>query len=100
LAFTLIAKLRPAGRRRLVELSSDGLTETAAPPPSVAAARDLRRAARHTAYAAGQAGVVAHLAAHERGAAAGAIKAARADAPASGEAEAQPRARVTLVRRP
>ena len=32
---------------------------------AMAAARDLRGAARHAAYAAGQAGVVAHVAAHE-----------------------------------
>ena len=51
-----------------------------------AAARDLRGAARHAAYAAGQAGVVAHVAAHELGAAAYAIKAARAAAP-DGESE-------------
>ena len=43
-----------------------------------AAARDLRGAPRHAAYAAGQAAVVAHVAAHELGAAAYAIKAARA----------------------
>ena len=36
---------------------------------------------RHAAYAAGQAAVVAHVAAHELGAAAYAIKAARAAAP-------------------
>ena len=52
-----------------------------------AAARDLRGAARHAAYAAGQAGAVAHVAAHELGAAAYAIKAARAGAP-EGEGEA------------
>src|SRR6059036_1850562 len=45
---------------------------------AMAAARDLRGAARHAAYAAGQAGVVPHVAAHELGAAAYAIKAARA----------------------
>jgi hypothetical protein len=45
------------------------------------AARDLRGAARYAAYAAGQAGVVAHVAAHELGAAAYAIKAVRAAAP-------------------
>jgi hypothetical protein len=44
------------------------------------AARDLRGAARNAAYAAGQAGAVAHVAAHELGAAAYAIKAARAAA--------------------
>jgi thymidine phosphorylase len=54
---------------------------------AMGAARDLRGAARHAAYAAGQAGVVAHVAAHELGAAAYAIKAARAAAP-SGAGEA------------
>src|SRR5918993_1538116 len=49
---------------------------------AMGAARDLRGAPRHAAYAAGQAGVVAHVAAHELGAAAYAIKAARAAAPA------------------
>lgn len=44
------------------------------------AARDLRGAARHAAYAAGQAAAVGHVAAHELGAAAYAIKAARAAA--------------------
>jgi thymidine phosphorylase len=47
---------------------------------AMSAARDLRGAARHAAYAAGQAGAVAHVAAHELGAAAYAIKAARAAA--------------------
>jgi thymidine phosphorylase len=47
---------------------------------AMGAARDLRGAARHAAYAAGQAGVVAHVAAHDLGAAAYAIKAARAAA--------------------
>jgi len=47
----------------------------------MAAARDLSGAPRHAAYAAGQAAVVAHVAAHELGAAAYAIKAARAAAP-------------------
>ena len=46
-----------------------------------AAARDLSGAARHAAFAAAQAGLVAHVAAHELGAAAYAIKAARAAAP-------------------
>src|SRR5437667_2704676 len=47
---------------------------------AMAAARDLSGAARHAryaAYAAGQAAVVAHVAAHELGAAAYAIKAVR-----------------------
>jgi hypothetical protein len=46
-----------------------------------AAARVLSGAARHAAFAAGQAAAVAHVAAHELGAAAYAIKAARAGAP-------------------
>lgn len=57
---------------------------------AMGAARDLRGAPRHAAYAAGQAAVVAHVAAHELGAAAYAIKAARAAAPdgqAAGERE-------------
>ena len=53
---------------------------------AMGAARDLRGAPRHAAYAAGQAGVVAHVAAHDLGAAAYAIKAARAGA-AEGEGE-------------
>src|SRR5215467_6812907 len=48
---------------------------------AMGAARDLRGAARFATYAAGQAAVVAHVAAHELGAAAYAIKAARAAAP-------------------
>ena len=55
---------------------------------AMGAARDLRGAARFAAYAAGQAGVVAHVAAHELGAAAYAIKAARAAAPDSEEEHA------------
>jgi hypothetical protein len=51
---------------------------------SMAAARLLRGAPRYAAYAAGQAAVVAHVAAHELGAAAYAIKAARAAAPEGG----------------
>jgi hypothetical protein len=46
-----------------------------------AAARELSGAARHAAYSAGQSAAVAHVAAHELGAAAYAIKAARASAP-------------------
>jgi hypothetical protein len=48
---------------------------------AMGAARNLRGAARHAAYASGQAGAVAHVAAHELGAAAYAIKAARAAVP-------------------
>ncbi len=50
------------------------------------AARALTGAARHAGYAAGQAAAVTHVAAHELGAAAYAIKAARAAAP-TGEGE-------------
>jgi immunity protein 5 of polymorphic toxin system len=46
-----------------------------------AAGRDLSAAPRHAAYAAGQAAAVGHVAAHELGAAAYAIRAARAAAP-------------------
>jgi hypothetical protein len=45
-----------------------------------AAARNLSGAARHAAYAAGQAAAVGHVAAHELGAAAYAVRAARAAA--------------------
>ena len=55
---------------------------------AMAAARGRRGAARHAAFAAGQAAVVAHVAAHELGAAAYAIKAARAAAVPGGEDEA------------
>jgi thymidine phosphorylase len=48
---------------------------------AMGAARELQGAARYAAYAAGQAGAVAHVAAHELGAAAYAIKAVRAAAP-------------------
>ena len=53
---------------------------------AMSAARPLSGAARHAAYAAGQAAVVAHVAAHDLGAAAYAIKAARAAA-SQGEQE-------------
>jgi hypothetical protein len=48
---------------------------------AMGAASELRGAARYAAYAAGQAGAVAHVAAHDLGAAAYAIKAARAARP-------------------
>ncbi len=51
---------------------------------AMAAARELSGPARHAAFAAGQAAVVAHVAAHELGAAAYAIKAVRAAAPVGG----------------
>jgi len=56
---------------------------------AMGAARDLRGPARHAAYAAGQAGAVAHVAAHELGAAAYAIKAVRAAAGGDRVAAAQ-----------
>jgi Imm-5 like putative immunity protein len=58
-----------------------------------AAARDLRGAARYAAYAAGQAAAVGHVAAHELGAAAYAIRAVKAaagdDERAAGRLECQ-----------
>ena len=60
---------------------------------AMGAARPLRGAPRYAAYAAGQAGAVAHVAAHELGAAAYAIKAVRA---AATEARAR-RRRTTRV---
>src|SRR6266516_1352061 len=53
-----------------------------------AAARDLSGAPRHAAYAAGQAAAVGHVAAHELGAAAYAIRAAQAAAPEDERVEA------------
>jgi immunity protein 5 of polymorphic toxin system len=53
-----------------------------------AAARDLTGAPRHAAYAAGQAAAVGHVAAHELGAAAYAIRAAQAAAPQDDREEA------------
>jgi hypothetical protein len=53
---------------------------------AMGAARDLTGAPRFAAYAAGQAAVVAHVAEHDLGAAAYAIKAAMAAAPGSEEA--------------
>jgi hypothetical protein len=51
----------------------------------MAAAREVSGAARHAAFAAGQAAVVAHVAEHDLGAAAYAIKAASAAAGCDGE---------------
>ena len=55
------------------------------------AARDLRGAARYAAYAAAQAAAVGHVAAHELGAAAYAIKAVRAGQPMAGARPRTPR---------
>ena len=52
------------------------------------AARELKGPAREAAFAAGQSAVVAHVAAHELGAAAYAIRAARAAAPEADRLEA------------
>jgi len=55
---------------------------------AMGAARDMRGAARFAAYAAGQAAVVAHVAEHDLGAAAYAIKAVRAaEGPDAGRRE-------------
>ena len=56
-------------------------TARAAGGHAMAAARVLRGAPRHAAFAAGQAACVAHVAEHDLGAAAYAIKAVRAAAP-------------------
>ncbi|MEJ2868165.1 putative immunity protein [Actinomycetospora sp. OC33-EN08] len=64
------------------------MTARAAGGHAMGAARDLRGAPRFAAYAAGQAGAVAHVAAHDLGAAAYAIKAVRAaDGEAAGRRE-------------
>ena len=55
---------------------------------AMGAARVLKGVAREAAYAAGQAAVVAHVAAHELGAATYAIRAARAAAPTAEREEA------------
>ena len=64
-----------------------------------AAARDLRGAARQAAYAAAQAAAVGHVAAHELGAAAYAIRAERAAAPEDRERGRRP-PRVPVAARP
>jgi hypothetical protein len=56
--------------------------------PANAAGRDLPEPAKYASLAAGQAVAVAHVAAHDLGAAAYAIRAAAADASTRGEAEA------------
>ena len=64
------------------------MTARAAGGHAMGAARDLRGAERFAAYAAGQAAVVAHVAEHDLGAAAYAIRAAQAAAPRGGEVSA------------
>ena len=56
---------------------------------AMGAARDLRGAPRFAAYAAGQAACVGHVAEHDLGAAAYAIKAAREAAPTAGREDAR-----------
>ena len=82
---------RPRGAIAHVRAWTEGrvpmMTSRAAGGHAMGAARDLRGAARFAAYAAGQAACVPHVAAHELGAAAYAIKAVRAAAdPADREA--------------
>jgi hypothetical protein len=57
------------------------MASRAAGGEAMGAARDLQGAARHAAYSAGQAGAVAHVAAHDLGASAYAIRAAGAAEP-------------------
>lgn len=64
----------PRGETKMMESRAAG-------GHAMGAARELAGAARYAGYAAGQAACVAHVAAHELGAAAYAIKAARAAAP-------------------
>ena len=84
--FQAVQPLDPRPRRAIEHVRAWTRGETkmmetrAAGGSAMAAARPLSGAARHAAYAAGQAGVVAHVAAHELGAAAYAIKAVRAAA--------------------
>ena len=80
--------VRPSSSPRLGAWRDHDVPGPHAAGHAMDAARDLRGAARHAAYAAGQAAVVAHVAAHELGAAAYAIKAARAAAPEGEEARA------------
>lgn len=66
--------------RRWVRGEVKMMESRAAGGHAMGAARDLTGAARHAAYAAGQAGAVPHVAAHDLGAAAYAIRAAGAAA--------------------
>ena len=61
------------------------MTSRAAGGHAMGAARDLRGAPRYAAYAAGQAACVPHVAAHDLGAAAYAIKAVRTSAVGGGD---------------
>jgi hypothetical protein len=77
-----IASARAWGRGEMT------MSQARAAAGANAAARDLSGAARWAAYAAGQAVAVSHVPAHELGAAAYAVKAARAAAPAGEAADA------------
>jgi len=76
---------RPRGSIEAIRAWTRGelkmMASRAAGGHAMGAARELSGAARHAAYAAGQAACVAHVAAHDLGAAAYAIRAARAAAP-------------------
>lgn len=90
--FELVAPTDPRPRHAILEVRAWVCGEVrmsdarAAGGHAMAAARPLSGAARHAAFAAGQAAVVAHVAEHDLGAAAYAIKAVRAAAP-PGESE-------------
>lgn len=92
--FEAVQPSDPRPRRAIEQIRAWTRGETkmmetrAAGGSAMAAARPRRGAARFAAYAAGQAGVVAHVAAHELGAAAYAIKAAREAVPMSEREEA------------
>jgi immunity protein 5 of polymorphic toxin system len=80
---------RAIGLGRAWVLGEVGMMESRASAGHAdAAARDLRGAPRFAAYAAAQAAAVPHVAAHELGAAAYAIRAARATASESESEEA------------
>ncbi|SHF82909.1 hypothetical protein SAMN05443575_1009 [Jatrophihabitans endophyticus] len=72
-----------AAARRWVADEIPMMQARAAGGHAMGAARDLRGAPRFAAYAAGQAAAVTHVADHDLGAAAYAIKAVRAAAPAA-----------------
>ena len=82
----LFESARPSDPRP--RLTIETMSQARAAAGANAAARELSGAARWAAYAAGQAVAVSHVPAHELGAAAYAIKAARAAAPAGEEENA------------
>src|SRR6185295_848796 len=81
----LLALWAASCAEHVVDLFESARPEDLRPRQAIEHARAwVRGEARHAAYAAGQAGAVAHVAAHELGAAAYAIKAARAAASEGG----------------